>query len=232
MTSLNAAKLGLHDRGLLRPGLYADVTVFDPETVIDQATFLEPFQDNEGIQYVIVNGQLVLDGGKHTVPAPAGHCGMPDEAAPLPLLLPPQQAGVKNRQHDRSSIVLGVNVPTPDPPSTLFSSKSPRALFPVRLREKKPANDKIPHEDLSPPRTKPDRLAGWIQLPAPLSPGRELLSEKGRAGGRARRPARPLAGDRSSDGTATPEGWLLKVGQLCFRNNRRLSSFLVAGYDG
>jgi len=66
MTSLNAAKLGIHDRGLLRPGQYADVTLFDPETIVDQATFLEPFQDNKGIAAVIVNGQLVLDAGTHT----------------------------------------------------------------------------------------------------------------------------------------------------------------------
>ena len=66
MTSLNAAKLGLLDRGLLRPGQFADVTVFDPETVIDQATYLEPFQYSEGIDHVIVNGQLVLDDGKPT----------------------------------------------------------------------------------------------------------------------------------------------------------------------
>jgi N-acyl-D-aspartate/D-glutamate deacylase len=66
MTSLNAAKLGIFDRGVLRPGLFADVTIFDPETVIDQATYLEPFQDNKGIETVIVNGQVVLDAGKHT----------------------------------------------------------------------------------------------------------------------------------------------------------------------
>jgi N-acyl-D-amino-acid deacylase len=66
MTSLNAAKLGIFDRGVLRPGLFADVTIFDPDTVIDQATYLEPFQDNKGIETVIVNGQVVLDAGKHT----------------------------------------------------------------------------------------------------------------------------------------------------------------------
>jgi N-acyl-D-aspartate/D-glutamate deacylase len=66
MTSLNAAKLGIFDRGVLRPGLFADVTIFDPETVIDQATYLEPFQDNKGIETVIVNGQVVLEAGKHT----------------------------------------------------------------------------------------------------------------------------------------------------------------------
>jgi gluconolactonase len=66
MTSLNAAKLGIRDRGLLRIGQYADITVFDSEKIIDRATYTEPFQYNEGIEYVIVNGQLVLEGDKHT----------------------------------------------------------------------------------------------------------------------------------------------------------------------
>lgn len=66
MTSLTATKLGLHDRGLLRPGMAADVTVFDPERVIDKSTYTEPFHYSEGIEYVIVNGQVVLDRGKHT----------------------------------------------------------------------------------------------------------------------------------------------------------------------
>jgi N-acyl-D-amino-acid deacylase len=66
MTSQNAAKLGIFDRGLLRPGMFADITVFDAERVIDRATYTEPFQYSEGIEHVIVNGQLVLDAGKHT----------------------------------------------------------------------------------------------------------------------------------------------------------------------
>jgi N-acyl-D-aspartate/D-glutamate deacylase len=66
MTSLNAAKLGIHDRGLLRAGNFADVTLFDPERVLDKATYTQPFQYNEGIEYVIVNGQVVLDRGTHT----------------------------------------------------------------------------------------------------------------------------------------------------------------------
>ena len=66
MTSLNAAKLGLLDRGLLRPGFFADLTLFNPARVIDRSTYADPFQDNEGIEYVIVNGQVVLDRGKHT----------------------------------------------------------------------------------------------------------------------------------------------------------------------
>jgi N-acyl-D-amino-acid deacylase len=66
MTSQNAGKLGLFDRGLLRPGMVADITVFDAERVIDRATYTEPFQYSEGIEYVFVNGQMVLDAGKHT----------------------------------------------------------------------------------------------------------------------------------------------------------------------
>jgi N-acyl-D-aspartate/D-glutamate deacylase len=66
MTWLNAAKIGIPDRGLLRPGYFADVTVFDPEQVIDRATYIEPFQYPLGVQYVIVNGQLVLERGEHT----------------------------------------------------------------------------------------------------------------------------------------------------------------------
>jgi N-acyl-D-aspartate/D-glutamate deacylase len=66
MTSLNAAKLGLDSRGLLRAGNFADLTLFDPEHVTDRATYTDPFQYSEGIAYVIVNGQVVLERGKHT----------------------------------------------------------------------------------------------------------------------------------------------------------------------
>jgi N-acyl-D-aspartate/D-glutamate deacylase len=66
MTSQNAAKLGLTDRGLLRVGHYADVTIFDPERVIDRATYAEPFHYSGGIEYVLVNGEMVLERGKHT----------------------------------------------------------------------------------------------------------------------------------------------------------------------
>jgi len=66
MTSLNAAKLGIFDRGLLRPGNFADITIFDAERVIDRSTYTDPFHYGEGIEYVIVNGEVVLDRGKHT----------------------------------------------------------------------------------------------------------------------------------------------------------------------
>jgi N-acyl-D-amino-acid deacylase len=66
MTSANAAKIHQYDRGLLRPGQWADVTIFNPATILDRATFEKPHQYAEGVEYVIVNGQLVLERGKHT----------------------------------------------------------------------------------------------------------------------------------------------------------------------
>jgi N-acyl-D-aspartate/D-glutamate deacylase len=64
MTSLNAAKLGLYDRGLIRPNQFADIVVFDPAEVVDHATYTEPFQYSTGIRHVIVNGKLALEDGK------------------------------------------------------------------------------------------------------------------------------------------------------------------------
>ena len=70
MTSLAAQRVGLADRGLLRPGMYADVTVFNPATVIDRATFEQPHQTSVGIAYVVVNGQIVLKQGQLTSARP------------------------------------------------------------------------------------------------------------------------------------------------------------------
>ncbi|MGH7867414.1 MAG: N-acyl-D-amino-acid deacylase family protein, partial [Candidatus Dormibacteraceae bacterium] len=66
MTSLPAQITGLTDRGLLRPGMAADITIFNPKTVSDRATFENPLQYPEGIPYVIVNGTVVIDRGNHT----------------------------------------------------------------------------------------------------------------------------------------------------------------------
>lgn len=64
MTSAPAARIGLVDRGLIRAGAYADLVVFDPETVIDVATYEDPHRTSIGIEHVIVNGDPVLrDGG-------------------------------------------------------------------------------------------------------------------------------------------------------------------------
>jgi N-acyl-D-aspartate/D-glutamate deacylase len=66
MTSAPAARLGLRERGLLRDGYAADVVVFDPARVRSNATYHEPRQFPDGIEHVIVNGELVVDGGHHT----------------------------------------------------------------------------------------------------------------------------------------------------------------------
>jgi N-acyl-D-amino-acid deacylase len=66
MTSMNADKIGIKDRGRLREGMWADVTIFDPVTVIDRATFENPHQYPVGINYVIVNGVVTLDNDRHT----------------------------------------------------------------------------------------------------------------------------------------------------------------------
>ena len=70
MTSLAAQRVGLADRGLVKPGMYADITVFNPATVIDRATFQKPHQTSVGIEYVIVNGQMVLKKGQLTSARP------------------------------------------------------------------------------------------------------------------------------------------------------------------
>ena len=53
-------------RGLLKPGYFADITIFDPATIIDHATFVKPDQLSEGIDFTIVNGQVEYDHGKPT----------------------------------------------------------------------------------------------------------------------------------------------------------------------
>ncbi len=66
MTGLPATMIGLVDRGFIKPGMKADVVVFDPETIIDRATFTEPAQLSDGVRYVLVNGQVALSEGRLT----------------------------------------------------------------------------------------------------------------------------------------------------------------------
>lgn len=66
MTSLPAAVLGLHDRGFVRKGQIADLVVFNPESVEDTATYENPRNHPRGIQFVLVNGKVVVEYGKHT----------------------------------------------------------------------------------------------------------------------------------------------------------------------
>jgi len=66
MTSLPAQRFRLVERGLVRPGMWADLVVFDEKAVIDRATFEKPHAYAEGFHYVLVNGEIVIESGKHT----------------------------------------------------------------------------------------------------------------------------------------------------------------------
>jgi hypothetical protein len=73
MTSLPAATIGLVDRGLIAAGMAADITVFDPATIIDHSTYEEPALPSEGVRFVLVNGEVALADG----PATGAKAGRP-----------------------------------------------------------------------------------------------------------------------------------------------------------
>lgn len=66
MTGLPAQFLDLKDRGLIKEGYWADITIFDPEKIENKASYAQPMSHPEGIPYVIVNGQIVIDESEHT----------------------------------------------------------------------------------------------------------------------------------------------------------------------
>ncbi len=72
MTSLPAQQMRLKDRGVLRKGAFADITIFNPHTVNNLASFSQPYQFSEGIEHVIVNGQAILENGGYRADAFAG----------------------------------------------------------------------------------------------------------------------------------------------------------------
>jgi N-acyl-D-amino-acid deacylase len=70
MSAFPAQRLGLHDRGVLRPGMKADIVIFDPARVRDTATFEKPHQYAEGVAIVITNGKVVYEAGAMTTARP------------------------------------------------------------------------------------------------------------------------------------------------------------------
>jgi len=70
MSAYPAQRIGLVDRGVLRAGMKADIAIFDPNTVRDTATFEKPHSYAEGVDYVLVNGQVAFEGGKMTTARP------------------------------------------------------------------------------------------------------------------------------------------------------------------
>ena len=82
MTSLTAVQFGLKDRGVLRPGAYADLVLFDPDTVLDSATFEHPKRPASGIELVVVNGRVVWQNGAHSGDRPGRALRRQDPDAP------------------------------------------------------------------------------------------------------------------------------------------------------
>jgi N-acyl-D-amino-acid deacylase len=66
ITAIPASRFGFEKRGRLEPGYYADLVVFDPDKIADRATWVDPHQYPVGVEYVIVNGQVVVEHGEHT----------------------------------------------------------------------------------------------------------------------------------------------------------------------
>ena len=85
MTSLPAGKHRIAERGVLRPGLFADAVVFDPETIADVATYAEPRQYPAGISHVIVNGEVTVEDGCRWTRVRGGCFDGRDTAPPSPL---------------------------------------------------------------------------------------------------------------------------------------------------
>ena len=66
MTGAPARALGVTDRGQIKPGMAADITVFDPDTIAEKATYQDPHQFAVGIEHVLINGEAVIAHGEHT----------------------------------------------------------------------------------------------------------------------------------------------------------------------
>jgi N-acyl-D-aspartate/D-glutamate deacylase len=66
MTGMPARKLGLADRGVIKAGYFADLVIFSPDLISDRSTYAEPYRYPIGIDYVIVNGKVVIEEGRHT----------------------------------------------------------------------------------------------------------------------------------------------------------------------
>ena len=79
MTSFPAQRLGLRNRGLIKKGMWADLVIFDPNTIIDKATYDQPAQFPTGICYVIVNGTIVVKDQKQYWKHPGKLIRKPDQ---------------------------------------------------------------------------------------------------------------------------------------------------------
>jgi len=97
MTSLPALRFGFNDRGIIRPGFVADLVLFDPKNVSDNATFADPHQYSEGFDFVVVNGVVVVANGEMTEARPGQFVAGPGvESGPTS-----EQTGFASTSHQR-----------------------------------------------------------------------------------------------------------------------------------
>ena len=106
MTSWPATRMRLTDRGLIREGMWADVVIFDLEKIQDRATYEQPYLSPEGIESVLVNGEVVIEGGRHTGARPGKVLYGPGR------LIAQQQAAAA-----RPLLTVPIEVTIPKPPT-------------------------------------------------------------------------------------------------------------------
>ncbi len=149
MSSAVADRLGLIDRGLLRPGFLADVVLFDPETVADRATFEEPHQLSVGVHHVWINGVRVLRDGAHTGATPGRIVNGPGRRAALeaqgataldaPVSAPTKAhvlPGVWTTDTSTLAVVSAQTAPVDDEPAPADSKAARKASKAQRKGEK------------------------------------------------------------------------------------------------
>ena len=108
MTGLPATTIGLVDRGFLAPGMAADVAVFNPDTVIDRATFEEPMRPSEGVRFVVINGRLVVRDGE-PLGVQAGRPLVRTEHMPTrPMNLDSRRSIARRGRVDQAEVLLDV----------------------------------------------------------------------------------------------------------------------------
>ena len=113
-TSQAAIRVGITDRGLVRPGMFADLVVFDPATVKDLATFEQPTKYSAGMRDVLVNGRAVVRNGAITDERPGVHCVDPGTAPPV------EDSAMFRRYLAAASLLAASACAAPEPPTMTY----------------------------------------------------------------------------------------------------------------
>ncbi|HYN09069.1 MAG TPA: amidohydrolase family protein [Vicinamibacterales bacterium] len=122
MTSWPATRMRLTDRGLIREGLWADVVVFDLEKIQDRATYEQPYLSPEGIEWVLVNGEVVIEGGRHTGARPG-----------KVLYGPGRQIAQQQASATRSILTVPIDVTIPKPPTPASADGKTHLVYELNI---------------------------------------------------------------------------------------------------